>query len=480
MAESLKSKTVKGVAWNSLDQIGNLGLSFVIGVILARILSPSDFGLIAIILVFNAIAMVFLDSGFGNALIRKPDLTENDNSTAFRFNVVAGVVLCALMWVASPFVAKFYQKPILSSLLQVESFLLIINAFKIVQNTQLVRALNFKARTLINVSSHIAAGVIAIAAAYKGFGVWSLVVQHLAAALISLMLLWIVSPWRPRGQWDKKSFRYLWGYGSKLLVSGLIDTIYKNIYPIIIGKLFSPADLGQYTRAKQYAQLPSVGLTNVLQQVTFPVLCKIQHDNERLGDSYRRVLRVAAFIVFPIMIGIAALAHPLVVALVTDKWVQCVPYLQIICIASMWYPIHAINLNLLQVKGRSDLFLRLEVIKKAIITVAIIVSVPFGIIGICVGSVCTSIICLAINTYYTSKLIGVGFLMQMRDLTPTLLVSLTTGGIIYFLVQFFDSDWVKLLVGIVVGSAVFLTFAWLFRMPELKEGINIIKKRKSE
>ena len=477
MPESLKQKTVKGVAWTSLDQVATLGFGFVIGVILARILSPDDYGLLAMIAVFNAIAFAFINSGFGNALIRKPDLTENDNSTAFYFNIVAGVVMAGVIWLISPLVAMFYDKPILCQLLRVEGLLLIISSFTIVQNAQLTRALNFKAKMIINVASQVLAGAIAIVAAYRGFGVWSLVIQHIARGIIRMILLWMLSPWRPRGKWSKKSFSYLWGYGSKLLASGLLDTIYGNIYPIVIGKFYSAADLGQYTRAKGYASLPSQGLTGVIQQVTFPVLSQIQDDDQRLGNNYRRMLRFTVFLVFPIMIGMAALAHPLVISLVTDKWAQCVPYLQIICFSSMWYPVHAINLNLLQVKGRSDLFLRLEIIKKVIITVAIILSVPFGIIGICIGSVCTSIICLAINTFYTGKLIHVGFVRQMRDMAPTLLASLAMGGVVYFTALPFDSDVVKLAVGIPVGMLVYLAIAKVFRMPELQEAIDIIHRR---
>lgn len=477
MPESLKQKTVKGVAWTSLNKVLDLGFGFVIGVILARLLSPSDYGLLAMIAVFNAIAFAFLDSGFGNALIRKPDLTEDDNTTAFLFNLVAGIALFGVIWFIAPWVSVFYDKPILTPLLRAEGSLLIVTSFKIVQNTQLTRALNFKAKMIIRIVSSVSGGVIGIIAAYSGLGVWALVAMHIADALISLVLLWVISPWRPRGKWSKKSFNYLWGFGSKLLASGLLDTIYGNIYPIIIGKFYSAADLGQYTRAQGYAYMPSTSLTGVIQQVTFPVLSQIQDDVERLANSYRRMLRFTVFIVFPIMIGMAFLAHPLVISLVTDKWAQCVPYLQIICFSSMWYPVHAINLNLLQVKGRSDLFLRLEIIKKILITVVVFACVPFGIMGICYGAVFTSLACLAINTYYTGKLINVGFVRQMLDMTPTLLASLAMGAVVYFAVMPFGSDVVKLAVGIPLGMVVYVAIAKVFKMPELQEALDIIHRR---
>lgn len=477
MPESLKKKTVKGVAWTSLNQFLNMGLGFVIGIILARLLSPSDYGLLAMIGVFNAIAFAFLDSGFGSALVRKPNLTEDDTTTAFYFNLTAGVILFGVLWMIAPWVAVFYENPILTPLVRAEGSLLIVSAFKIVQNTQLSRALNFKAKMIIRVVASICGGITGIVAAYSGFGVWALVAMHIVDSLIGLVLLWIISPWRPRGKWSKASFRYLWGFGSKLLASALLNTIYGNIYPIVIGKFYSAADLGQYTRAGGYAAIPSHSLTAVIQQVTFPVLSQIQEDNARLGNNYRRMLRFTVFIVFPIMIGMAVLAYPLVITLVTDKWAQCVPYLQIICFSSMWYPVHAINLNLLQVKGRSDLFLRLEIIKKALVTVVIFVSVPFGIMGICCGSVFTSLACLVINTYYTGKLINVGFLRQMMDMTPTLLASIAMGAAVYFAVMPFDNNWVKLAIGIPMGAVFYLAIAKIFRMPELQEALDIIHRR---
>lgn len=477
MEESLKKKTVKGVAWTSLDQILGLGFAFVIGVILARLLSPSDYGLLAMIGVFNSIAMAFVNSGFGSAMVRKPDLTDDDTTTAFFFNIVVAIGMTAILWVIAPWVAMFYDKPILTDLVRVEGLLLIIASLAIVQNTQLSRALNFKAKMIINASSQVLAGAIAIAAAYRGFGVWALVIQHFVGNIVSLVLLWIISPWRPRGQWSRVSLRYLWGYGSKMLASGLLDRIYSNIYPIVIGKLYSPADLGQYSRASGYAALPSQGLTGVLQQVTFPVLSHIQQDDERLAGSYRRMLRFSVFCVFPIMIGMAALAHPLVITLVTDKWAQCVPYLQLICFASMWYPVHAINLNLLMVKGRSDLFLRLEIIKKILGVAIVVVSVPFGITGICIGSICGSILCLAINTYYTGKLIHVGFARQMMDMTPTLLNSLMMGLVVYLVSLPLGSDVIKLIVGVPVGVVIYLAVARVFKLPELQEALDIIHRR---
>lgn len=477
MAESLKKKTVKGVAWTSLDQVTALILGFVIEVILARLLSPSDYGLLAMIAVFNAVALTFVNSGFGSALIRKPDMTDNDTTTAFYFNIIVGIVSAAVLCLIAPYVAVFYDKPILTSLLRAESLILIILSFSVVQFSQLSRSLDFKSKMVVNLSAQVIAGVVSIAAAYHGMGVWALVLKHIVSSLMIVVMLWVLSPWRPRGKWDKMSLNYLWGYGSKLLASGVLNTVFSNIYPIVIGKFFSAADLGYYGRAKGYAGLPSHGLTQVLQQVTFPVLSRIQGETERLADSYRRMLRFSVFVLFPVMIGMVALANPLVVTLVTEKWAPCVPYLQVICFASMWYPVHAINLNLLQVKGRSDLFLKLEIIKKAIVLIAVFVCIPFGVMGICVGAIFTSLISLVINTYYTGKLINVGFFRQMRDMAPTLLASLVTGIVVYIAAMPFENNVVKLAIGIPVGMGLYLAIAWITKMPELKEAIDIIHRR---
>jgi len=477
MSDTLKQKAARGVVWTAVDQGSYLGLTFVIGVILARLLSPDEFGLLAMIAVFNSVAQAFLDSGFGAALIRKPQLSEADRSTALYFNIAAGAVLFGVLFLAAPWIAQFYGRPILTGLVRWEGFLLVISGFNIVQQAQLTRDLNFKAKAIIRVVSTVLSGVVAIAAAYHGAGVWSLVVMHVSSNIIQLAMLWLLSSWRPHSGWSGESFRYLWGFGSKMLASSVIDRVYTQIYPMVIGKFFSAADLGQYSRATQFTTLASHLPTNVLQQVTFPVLSQIQQDNQRLSTSYRRILRLSAFFIFPIMIGLAALGRPFVVALVTDKWLPCVPYLQIICFASMWFPIHAINLNLLQVKGRSDLFLRLEIVKKVIVTVVMVITIPFGIIAMCVGRIVTSLLCLFINTYYTGKLINVGFAMQMRDLLPTLLNSLAMGAIIYFVTLPLSSDWLQLGVGFVVGAAYYLASARLLRFPELSEALAVMRRK---
>ena len=437
-------------------------------IILARLLCPSDYGIVAMITIFFAVAQAFVDSGFANALIRKNNRTEKDLSTCFYFNIVVGLFAYIVFFIAAPWIAKFYNQPILTMIIRLESVTMFLNSLCIVQQALLTIQINFKTQAKISLASTIISGIIGVILAYKGFGVWALVWQGISNALVRMILLWKLSTWRPRYGFSKESFHYLFGYGSKLLASGLLDTTYNNIYPIIIGKLFTPADLGYFSRAQGLATLPSSNLTSVLQRVTFPVLSEIQDDMERLETNYRKLLKMSAFIIFPLMMLLAAIARPLVDILLTDKWDNCVIYLQILCVALMWHPIHAINLNLLQVKGRSDLFLRLEIIKKILGVIIILITFSMGLKAMCIGLAINSIIALTINTFYTGKLISIGFISQVKDLLPIILSSIllliVSSGCVYFI----ENVILQIIVGTVIGIGCYVGVAILFRYNEIE------------
>ena len=469
MQETLRNKTIKGFVWNAIENFANQIVTFIIGIILARLLSPSDYGLLAMITIFLAISTAFIDSGFGNALIRKQDLSEEDCSTAFYFNIIIASIAYIIIFFIAPWVAAFYDHEILTPLLRTEGIMLILGAFVIVQKNLITKRIDFKTTGKISVSSNILSGFLGVWMAYNGYGVWSLVGMGISQNILQLFLFWYYSTWRPQWMWNRTSFSYLWGYGSKLLASGLLQTIFQNIYPLIIGKMFSPASLGFYTRAQGYAQLPSTNLTGIIQRVTFPVLSEIQEDHERLAENYRRILKMAAFIVFPIMIGLSALSKPLISLMLTEKWEISATYLQIICFAMMWYPIHAINLNLLQVKGRSDLFLKLEIVKKIITLTIMFCSIPFGIIAICWGTVLDSFLSLIINTHYTGKLMKIGFFVQIKDYLPFILLSAIMGVLILLVSNSFEDNALKLLLGILSGGTFYLFCAYLLKLEELKE-----------
>lgn len=476
VTDSLKQKTTKGLFWSSVERFSNQGVSFIFSIILARILAPSDFGIIAMIGIFFAVAQSFVDSGFSNALVRKTDRREEDLSTCFYFNIGVGIVAYIVLFLIAPFIADFYNQPILSPIIRITGFGVVLNSLCVVQQALFTIKIDFKSQAKVTLSATIISGIVGVGLAYQGYGVWALVWQGVVMSLVRMGLLWLMSKWRPKAGFSKDSFHYLFGYGSKLLASGLLDTIYNNIYPIVIGKFYSPAQLGNYSRALSFAQLPSSNITSILQRVTFPVLSTIQDDLPRLQTNYRRLLKLSAFIVFPLMMGLAAVAFPLIRVVLTPKWEGCSLYLQIICFALMWYPIHAINLNLLQVKGRSDLFLRLEIIKKIVGVCIMCITIPLGITAMCIGMVVSSLISLFINTHYTGKLIYVGYIKQMRDLLPIFINSLIMGGIVYLCIQISDNDIVQLSLGIVVGLISYIGGASMITRSELKEYRNLLKR----
>lgn len=475
--ESLKQKTFKGTLWSTLERFSVQGIAFVVMIIMARILTPDDYGLVGMLTVFIAVSQSLVDSGFSQALIRKQDRSEVDNSTVFYFNIGVGIVLYLILFFCAPLIARFYNQPILTPLTRLISLSVLINSFVVVQRALLTVKIDFKTQAKASFSAAILSGVVGITMAYTGYGVWSIVWYQLTNLTVNVGLLWIFSKWRPKWTYSWNSFRELFGFGSKLAISGIIDTVYKNIYLIVIGKVFNAADLGYYTRAQQFAEFPSSNVSGIIQRVTFPVLCTIQDDDNRLRDVYRRFLRLSAFVVFPLMIGLAAVAHPFIILVLKEKWDFAAVLLQIICLSMMWYPIHAINLNLLQVKGRSDLFLKLEIWKKCIGVVILCATVPLGLIAMCWGNLVSSLIALIINTHYTGKLIQVGFLTQMKDLIPTLIYSLTMGGIVWAIVQLLPDNILRLSIGIIVGIIYFLAITKLTRSADLRELLSFVKTK---
>lgn len=478
MPESLKHKTLRGTLWSSIERFSVQAVSFIVIIIMARILTPDDYGLVGMLTIFIAISQSLVDSGFSNALIRKQDRDETDNSTVFYFNIAVGIILYLILFFSAPLIAKFYKEPLLIPITRVISLSVLINSFVVVQRAILTSSIDFKTQAKASLIAAIISGCVGIWMAYNGYGVWSIVCYQLVNLTVNALLLWILSKWRPRWLYSWKSFRELFGFGSKLALSGVIDTIYNNIYLIVIGKVFSASDLGYYTRASQFAQFPSANFTGIISRVTYPILCTLQGDITRLRDVYRRFLRLSAFIVFPLMIGLAAVARPLLLLLLGEKWAFSIILLQIICFSMMWYPIHAINLNLLQVQGRSDLFLKLEIIKKIIGVSILCITVPMGLIAMCVGAIISSILCLSVNTHYTGKLIHVGFLLQIRDLLPTLLYSLTMGILVFLIVNLLPGLWLQLAVGTIVGIIYFLLITKLTHSQDLKELIAFIKEAK--
>ena len=476
MAESLKQKTFKGMVWTTAAKFAVQGFNFIQGIILARLLDPSDFGLIAMAGVFTAISATFVDSGFSNALVRNKERTEMDYSTTFVTNVALSLFFCLLLCACSGLIADFYHQDKLRKIVILCASQLFLGSINAVQGTRLTINLDFRTKGIINVISVVVTGLVTIAMAFMGYGVWSLIYPLFFKIVLEFFLYRYFQHWFPKIQFSWASWNKSFSFGSKLLLSSLINTVYSNIAPLIIGKKYSAADLGYYNKAEGYAALPSKTATQVLGGVTFPVLAEVQDDMEALQSVYRRLIRLSAYVVFPLMMGIAALARPLIICLITEKWSQSILYLQIVCFALMWYPVHSLNLNLLQVKGRSDLFLRLEIIKKLIGLTTLFITVPIGLVAMCIGQVCVSLISLVINTHYTGKMIDVGFLKQMKDLLPSLLYSVSMGAVIWFCIKLVPNLWVQLAVGIAVGAAYYLGVSKLTRSPELAYVVRLLKE----
>ena len=477
MGQSLKDKTVKGVVWSSIDRFTSQGISFVFSLLIARMLMPSDYGVIAMLGIFMAVSGCFIDSGFSTALVRKIDRTETDFSTVFYFNNVVAILFYGLLWLASPIIADFYDLPLLEDVTKVVGLNLVIGALGGIQNAKLSIAIDFKTRAKISVITTLFTGIVGLYLAYCGYGVWALVFQALSSNILRTILLWSYVKWKPQWLFSWKSFREMFSFGSKMLASGLLDTTYNNLYTIVIGKCFNSAALGVYSRADGLAQFPSSNITGVLQNVTFPVLSSIQNDEERLSIGYKKLLRLSAFIIFPLMVGLAAVADPFIRLVLTDKWEGTIYYLQILCFALMWYPIHAINLNLLMAKGRSDYFLKLEVIKKIQGVIILCITVPLGLVAMCYGRIVSSLISLVWNTYYTKKIIGYGYTQQMKDLMHILLHTLVMGAITYWVVCMLPNLWLKLIVGILAGMAYYIAGAYLMKFEEMKELLLILKRK---
>lgn len=476
---SLKQKTFKGVIWSAVERFSTQGVQFVFSILLARLLTPNDYGMIAMLTIFLAICQTFIDSGFANAVIRKIDRNEKDMATMFFFNIGMSLVCYAIIYFAAPFIASFYKMNELTLILRVLALRLIIQSFATIQATNLTIRIDFKKQAKISLSAAILSGIVGIGFAYKGYGVWALVIQSLFSSTFSSILYWVVVRWHPQCFFNKESFKSLFSYGSKLLISGLLDTIYNNLYPLVIGKFYTPAQLGAFAKADHFSQFPSQNVMRILHRVSFPVLSTLQNDPQRMRSCFLKFINYSALIIFPLMLGLLALSKPMTLLFLTERWSEMIPLLQILCVAMMWYPVHAINLNVLQVLGRSDLFLKLEIIKKILGLTTLLITLPISITAMCVGQIVNSILCLFINTYYSRKFINAGIVEQMKFLFPTLLNSATMAAIILAINSLLPQDKYALQIGIglTVGTLYYFATNYLFNRNICKEILGLLKKK---
>lgn len=464
---SLKQKTIHGLLWSFIDNFATLGIQFIVGIILARILSPREFGLIGMITIFIAVSQSVTDSGFSQALIRKKECTQTDYSTVFLFNLIVGVLFFLLLFLLAPVISRFFQEPQLTAIIQVLGIVLIINALTIIQRTILTKRIDFKLQARISIIASIGSGIIAITMAVMNYGVWSLVALQLSRQGLNSFLLWLWNRWKPLLVFSKQSFHELFGFGSKLLMSGLIDTIYRNVYLLVIGKYFSAVELGFYTRADQFRNLPSQNLTTVIQRVTYPVLSGMQDDVPRMKASYQKLIQSTMFITFILMLGMAAVAKPMVLALIGEKWLPSVVYLQMLCFVGMFYPLHALNLNMLNVQGRSDLFLKLEIIKKALAIPTIVIGVIWGIKIMIAGMMLNTMFAYYLNSYWSGRMIGYSFRQQVADILPSFMLALFMGAVVWGVGNLLPlPPGLVLLIQLTVGLMLIFTLSEMLKLKE--------------
>lgn len=460
--------TANGLKWGAIERLATQAIQLIVMLYLARLLGPEAFGLVGMLAVFIAISQTFVDSGFSSALIRNTDRTEKDFSTTFYFNIGVGVFCYAVLFIAAPYIATFFDQAALISLLRVLGLTVIVNSFAIVQRAKLTIDMDFKTQAKASLISVFVSCGVGIWLANTGYGVWALVGQALTSAVCNVLLLNIYLRWLPTTGFSKNSFDYLFGFGSKLLAASLIDTVFKNIYQIIIGKQFNATQVGLFTQANQLSLMPAMTMTTVIQRVTYPMLSNIQNDVNKFEETYLLTLRLAALVVFPLMAGLSISAEPFINVVLGAKWLPAAELLTILSFAFMLYPIHAINLNLLQVKGRSDIFLKLEIIKKSLITVMLVITIPLGVKAMCIGLLIHSFIAFFINSFYTGKFSKLSTQKQLKALLPIWMGVFVCAGLthgVYLVIEnAIDTNfYIQLAVNLSLMSLLYIAYIYLFQ-----------------
>jgi O-antigen/teichoic acid export membrane protein len=466
---TLKNKTVKAMIWNSIDKFGSYLVSFIIGVILARILMPSDYGIIGMLSIFFALSELFVSSGFSQALIQKKDRTEVDFSTIFYFNIVIAIIFYLILFLLAPSISEFFKTPQLTILTRILSINIIINSLALVQQTRLTIKLDFKKQAIISLAAVIISGAAGLISAFKGLGVWALVIQSITSSIIRTILMFYLGGWSPARVFNYASFKSLFRFSSKLLGAGLIAKVFDNIYSLIIGRAFSANDLGYYTRAKQYPELLSSTLTSVLQGVSFPVLASLQDNQEHLMSVYTRLMRMIVFITIPSLALLALLAGPFIRLLLTEKWAPVIPLLQWLCLARMITPVSALNMNILNAIGRSDLFFKVDLLKIPLAVVALIITVPLGLKAIVIGNFVTTSVSFFINSYFPGKLFGFGALRQIKEMKKIVVATLVMSLFVYWIMIPLRTDFLKLLICVPCAIIAYLSISFMLKIDEARE-----------
>lgn len=476
MPDDLKKKTISGVIWSFAENFSLQAFSFVQGIILARLLMPSDYGLIAMTGIFFSISYCLIDSGFTTALIQKKERTEIDYSTVYVTNMALSLLFCLLLCACSSIIADFYNEPLLKKIVCVNAILMFCGSFIAVQSTRLTIQLEFKTKSIINVTATVTTGLVSIILAVLGFGVWSLIYPNFASLLVKAILYWRKQHWFPGLAFSFNSAKNFFGFGSKLMLTNLLASIYNNIYSLVIGKKYTAADLGYYSKAESYPSLISTSITGVIGKVTFPVLCQVNDDLVRLKKMYCHMLRVTCYVVFPLLMGLCALAKPFINVLITSKWEPAVPYMQVLCFSLMWHPVNQLNLNVITTLGRSDFILKAEILKKIVGISILVATIPMGIFPMCIGIAFNSLIAVCINTHFTNKLLEVGFVKHIQEIIPSIFISIIMLGCVWFFISIFTDDIYKIVFGIPLGVIIYITISYLIKNSEFLFILSLVKE----
>lgn len=470
-----KNKVVSNLIWKLLERTGVQGIQFIVQIILARILLPSDYGIISLITIFIALANVFIQSGFNTALIQKKNVREEDYSSVLYISLGLATILYIILFLAAPIIADFYKILELKQVLRVLSIILFFGAFNSIQNAIIARTMQFKKLFKISVFSILISGIVGITLAYAGFGVWALVIQQIINQVSITVILWFTLKWRPKLVFSINRVRNLFSYGWKLLLSSLIDTLYMNLRGLIVGKLYTSQMLAFYNRGEQFPQLIVSNINGSIQSVMLPTLSSEQDNKQRVKELVRRSIVTSSFLLFPIMIGLAVVSEPLIKILLTEKWLDCVPFMQVFCLTYALWPIHTANLQAINALGRSDIFLKLEIIKKIIGVTILIISMFYGVYIIAVGGLVAGIISTFINSYPNRKLLNYSYKEQIKDILPSLILSIVMGGIVYSILFINMSPYLTLIIQILLGAVVYIGLAKLFRLECYEYLLNTLK-----
>lgn len=475
MADITKKNVIGNFIWRFAERCGAQLVTFVVSIVLARILDPKDYGTIALVTVFTTILQVFVDSGLGTALIQKKDADDLDFSSVFYFNFIVCMVLYAGMFMAAPYIAVFYKDTTLTPVIQVISLTIVISGVKGIQQAYVSKNMLFKRFFFSTIGGTIFSAVLGIAMAYMGFGVWALVAQQLSNTAIDTLILWLTVRWRPKKMFSFKRLKGLFSFGWKLLVSSLLDTAYNNLRNLIIGKLYSSSDLAFYNQGDKFPKVIVTNINTSIDSVLLPTMSVEQDNPERIKQMTRRAIKTSTYVMAPLMMGLAFCAEPVVRLILTDKWIHCIPFLRIFCITYMFWPVHTANLNAINAMGRSDWFLRLEIVKKIVGLIILLSTMWFGVMAMAYSLLLSSVLSQIINSWPNRKLLGYGYLEQVRDFAPGILLAVAMGICVYFVGYLPLPMIITLLIQIVLGAIIYIAASAILKLEEFEYLLDMVK-----